>query len=65
VRTYRRVLEIAPDDSTTHNNLAVLYFYAGDLEKARAHVQRALDLGFPVHPNFLKALDRAERKKDG
>jgi Flp pilus assembly protein TadD len=64
VETYSQVLELRPDDATCHNNLAVLYYRGGDYRSARRHVDRARELGLSVHPDFLVALEKAERKKN-
>jgi tetratricopeptide (TPR) repeat protein len=59
---YLRLLELRSSDATAHNNLAVVLFREGDLAGARAHVDAARQLGLAVHPDFLRALEAAERE---
>lgn len=49
-----KALRIKPDYAAAHYNLARLYFYEGEkgLEKARIHLKRALELGYPVPDSF-------------
>jgi len=50
-------LKAAPDFPVAHNNLAIAYLEKGDRGKARAHIQRAVELGYEVAPQILKELD--------
>lgn len=43
VEAYRRVLEIAPDDPTALNNLALAHRWVGDYDEASELLQRAVD----------------------
>lgn len=48
---------LKPGLGMAHNNLAVSFFYKGDNEKARLHARHAVDLGYHVHPDFLKSIE--------
>jgi tetratricopeptide (TPR) repeat protein len=56
IETGQRLLKLAPDFGLGHNNLAFAYYTKGDYEKALEHVDRAVALGFEVHPEFLERL---------
>ena len=64
IEVNRKMLELAPDFSLGYNNLANAYFLKGDFDKAIMNCDRALELGFEVHPEFLKLLKtgRSENK---
>ncbi len=47
-REYRKTIELAPEDSYTHQRLGVLYNGLGDIPRAREHFERA----FQLVPNF-------------
>jgi tetratricopeptide (TPR) repeat protein len=57
IETNKRLLEVAPSFGLGHNNLAVAYYHKGEYAKASEHVERARELGFEVHPEFLKRLE--------
>jgi hypothetical protein len=46
------------------NNRGVAYFYKKEYEKAWNDVYRAQNLGYIVHPRFLKALREASGRKE-
>jgi tetratricopeptide (TPR) repeat protein len=50
-------LKAEPDFPVAHNNLAIAYLEKGDREKARKHLQRAIELGYEVAPQILQELD--------
>ena len=62
-RAFEEVVKLDPDDAYSHHNLAVLCFRLGDLTRARAHVNRAIALGVTPHPEFIAALEAAERRR--
>jgi len=62
-RGVEEVVKLDPDDAYSHHNLAVLCFRLGDLTRARAHVNRAIALGVTPHPEFIAALEAAERRR--
>ena len=53
---------MAPDFGLGLNNLAFAYYSKGDFENAVTHVDKALALGFEVHPEFLKRLEPYRKK---
>jgi tetratricopeptide (TPR) repeat protein len=57
IETGKKLLKLAPDFELGHNNLASAYYSRGDYEKAIEHLDRAVELGFEVHPDFLKKLE--------
>jgi tetratricopeptide (TPR) repeat protein len=50
-------LKAEPNFPVAHNNLAIAYIEKGDREKAKAHAQRAVELGYEVAPQILKDLE--------
>jgi tetratricopeptide (TPR) repeat protein len=61
----RKMLELAPDFSLGYNNLANAYYIKGLFDEAVRNCDRARELGFEVHPDFLKLLEphRSKPKK--
>ena len=57
IASYKKAIELDPYDAATHNNLAVAYYYEDQYELAVKHCDRAIELGFRVHPEFLKNLE--------
>jgi tetratricopeptide (TPR) repeat protein len=53
---FRKTIETDPQYAAAYNNLAVIYFYAKDLSLAKEYCDKALLLGYPVNPEFLKSL---------
>ena len=58
----KKALEIAPDFGLVHNNIAYAYYLKGEYQKAIAHCDKARELGFQVHPDFLKELEPYRQK---
>jgi|GEM_PF-3157909 len=56
VKILEKAVALAPMDPMIHNNLAVAYFDSGKIDKAIAHADRARQLGYRVHPDFLAKL---------
>lgn len=54
----RALLEIDPDHGRAHAKLAVWSYYAGELDLAREHADRAAGAGHPVPPQLLDLLAR-------
>ncbi len=52
-----KMLELAPDFSLGYNNLANAYYLKGEFKKAVKNCDKAVELGFEVHPEFLKLLE--------
>jgi len=47
---------MAPDFALGHNNLASAYYNNNDYEKAIEHLDKAIELGFAPHPEFIEVL---------
>jgi tetratricopeptide (TPR) repeat protein len=62
IETGERLVKMAPDFGLGLNNLAFAYYSKGDYENAVTHVDKALALGFEVHPEFLKRLEPYRKK---
>ena len=52
-------VKLEPDFPMAQNNLAVAYYYNGDFQAARKHVEKAMELGYKVDQRFLEALKSA------
>lgn len=52
----KKAIDINPDYAAAHNNLAVAYYLTKQYNLAIKHCDKALELGAPVHPDFLNAL---------
>lgn len=61
VRSNRRVVELDPNHAAGHYFLAVGLLAAGSVDAAREAVGRARALGHSPAPDFLRALESAER----
>ena len=48
---------MSPDFALAHNNVAAAYYNNEDYEKAIEHLDKAVSLGFEVHPEFQKKLE--------
>src|SRR5204863_10200376 len=55
LESFKRALEISPDDSYIHRLAADLYYKSGRLEEARKHYEAALR-GDPRNPELLNGL---------
>jgi len=62
VETGEKLVEKAPDFGLGQNNLAFAYYSNGDYEKAIQHLDKAVSLGFQVHPEFLERLEPYRKK---
>jgi len=58
-----KALEINPGYAGAYNNRAIAYFLKREYDKAWDDVYEAQNLGYQVHPGFLKALRRASRRQ--
>lgn len=65
VRSCLRVLEIDPDHAAGCYFLAVGLLATGDVERARQAAARAKALGHSPDPDFLRALEKAQKELDG
>jgi tetratricopeptide (TPR) repeat protein len=52
----KKALIIDPDYAKAHYNLAVAYYLNKQYELAIEHCDKAVDLGFEIHPKFLQHL---------
>jgi tetratricopeptide (TPR) repeat protein len=60
-RLYKKALEVNPNFAIAHNNLALIYYYEKQYSLAIKHCDKARELGYKVHPQFLDFL-KAYRK---
>jgi pentatricopeptide repeat protein len=63
IETNKKMLKMAPDFSLGYNNLANAYYLKGEFDKAIKYCDKAVKLGFEVHPEFLKLLEPHCKKK--
>ena len=61
--SWRKALEIAPDLPEANRGLAVLYWDQGYNERAWEQVQKCVEMGIPVEPDFIKALEADSRAR--
>lgn len=55
---FKKAVAIDPDFADAHNNLAVAYYYyKKQYGLAIKHCDKAIELGYKVHPDFLKLLE--------
>ena len=53
---FKAALGRAPNRGDIHHNLALVLFDAGDVETARRHARRAVQLGFSLHPELARRM---------
>jgi len=58
-----RVLELDRDHASAHYFVAVGLLSKGEYAKARRHLGRAMELGHRPTPEFMKAMEKAEKKR--
>ncbi|MFH1519966.1 MAG: tetratricopeptide repeat protein [Candidatus Omnitrophota bacterium] len=63
IAAYNKALEIDPDSAAVHNGLAVAHYHEKQYDLALKHCDRAIRLGYKVHPEFLKLRDRFRLKE--
>ncbi|MFN2500585.1 MAG: winged helix-turn-helix domain-containing protein [Pyrinomonadaceae bacterium] len=51
IKSFKRALELAPDDDETHHQLSMVYSHVGLLEEAQEHVAKAIE----INPNNTMA----------
>jgi len=61
IATSLSALEVEPDFSIAHNNLAIAYLENKEPAKAIRHFDRALELGYEVAPEIVREI-QAHRK---
>ena len=57
VAFYQQAIAVRPANASAHNNLAVAYYDLKEFGLAIRHCDRAVELGYRVHPEFLKLLE--------
>ncbi|HFC46481.1 MAG TPA: tetratricopeptide repeat protein, partial [Dissulfuribacter thermophilus] len=57
VEAAQKAVSLAPTFGLAHNNLAVALYYKGMVKEAKEHAEKAKELGYPVHPDFLEKLN--------
>jgi len=57
---YDEVIVLHPTDGRAYNNLAVVYYYLKDFDKAWEDVHKAQDLGYVVSPVLINLLKTAK-----
>lgn len=63
VSCYRRVLSLDPDHPGGHYYLAVGLLALGNQAESQEHLATAIRLGFRPQPDFLRALEKADRNR--
>lgn len=58
-----KALELNPKDATAYNIRAVAYFFKGEFDESWDDVHNAQNLGYPVRPEFIKALTEASGRE--
>jgi tetratricopeptide (TPR) repeat protein len=56
IAEYRKAIAIDPNLAVAYNNLAVAYYLKKEYGLAIEHCDRAIELGYEVHPGFLNDL---------
>jgi tetratricopeptide (TPR) repeat protein len=59
ISDFNKAIEINPRFAEAYRNRGLAYFYKRNYEKAWDDVHKAQNLGYTVHPRFLKALREA------
>jgi len=65
VKCAKRALRLDPEHSPSHYFAAVGLMATGDAGGAERHLARAIELGYRPTPEFLKAMEKAQREKAG
>jgi len=55
---FSKVMEIEPNNGQIYNDRAVAYYRLKQYNKSWEDVQKAKELGYEVHPGFLKAIGK-------
>jgi tetratricopeptide (TPR) repeat protein len=63
ISDYCKAIELNPEYAIAYNNRGLAYYRKGDYEKAWNDVYKAQNLGYKVHPGFLKALRQASGRE--
>jgi tetratricopeptide (TPR) repeat protein len=57
ITEFKEAIAINPNLAKAHNDLAVAYYYKKQYNLAIRHCNKAIGLGYKVHPEFLKRLE--------
>ncbi len=57
ITEYKKAVTIDPNLAVAYNNLAVAYYFKKEYGLAIEHCDKAIELGYKVHPGFLKDLE--------
>ncbi len=60
-KAYGEAIKVNPKMGEAHNNLAFVYFRAGQLEEAAAELKAAEKAGFAVNPRFKDDVEKARK----
>jgi len=60
---FTKAIEIRPNEPQTYNDRAVAYFFKGEYDKCWEDVHKAQVLGYNIHPEFLKSLQKASGRE--
>jgi len=63
ISDFNKALEINPRNAEAYINRGLAYSEIGENDKAWGDVHKAQDLGFKIHPGFLKALRKASGRQ--
>ena len=63
ISDFNKALEINPRYAPVYFNRGVAYYHKGQYDKAWENVHKAQDLGFKIHPGFLKDLRKASGRQ--
>ncbi|MFH1888789.1 MAG: tetratricopeptide repeat protein [Candidatus Omnitrophota bacterium] len=58
INSFRKAIAINPKSAPAHNALSAAYYNMKDYSLAIRHADKALELGYPVYPEFLKSLKK-------
>ena len=63
ISDFNKAIELKPKFAEVYNNRAVAYFFKREYDKAWDDVYKAQNLGFQIHPRFLKDLREASGRE--
>ena len=64
ISDFTKTIEINPRFAEAYNNRALSYYFKREYDKAWEDVHNAQNLGYQVHPGFLKSLRGASGRKN-
>ena len=64
ISDYNKALEINPRYAEAYNNRGDAYLGKGQYDKSWEDVHKAQDLGYKIHPGFLKDLRKASGRQN-